>query len=190
MSRSVSGLPADPAEMAVCEPVHRDGMLFLVVRLQHLWGEFCRELVVRSAIGDCVTRTGVYVPPAPEVKRVSDLPTIAKRFSKRPFTGLGAQWEVPSITIGRARDLQLANYNQINLGLSTVNFIEDRLKPIRNFIVHPSVSSASRYDQAARSLNSSGLPPVQLLNRRLPGGATILGIWISQLETAAWNAVS
>ena len=164
--------------------------MFLVVRLQHLWGEFCRELVVRSAIGGCVTRTGVYVSPAPEVKRVSDLPIIAKRFSKRPFTGLGSQWEVPSIVIDRARDLQLANYRQINLGLSTVNFIEDRVKPVRNFIVHPSASSASKYDQAARSLNFPGLSPTQLLSRRLPGGATIFGVWISQLETAAWNAVA
>lgn len=91
MSRSISGLPADPTEMAVCAPVHHDGLLFLMVRLQHLWGEFCRELVVRLAIGGCVTRTGMYVSPVPEVKRVSDLPTIAKRFSKRPFTGLGSQ---------------------------------------------------------------------------------------------------
>lgn len=86
--------------------------------------------------------------------------------------------------------MQLANYDQIYLGLSTVHFIEDRLKPVRNFIVHPSASSASKYDQVARSLSFPGLSPIQSLNRRLTGGATIFGVWISQLETAAWNAVA
>ena len=189
MSRSATGLPADPAEMAVCEPVHRDGSLFLVVRLQHLWGEFCRELVVRSAIGGCVTRTGLYVPPAPEANHVRDLPDIARRFSRRSFTGPGSLWEVPSIAIERARDLQVANYRQVSLGLSAVNVI-GYLKPVRNFIVHPSASSVSGYDQAARSLGFPGLSPIRLLNQRLPGGATIFEDWVSELETAAWNAVA
>ena len=189
MSRSAASLPADPAEMAVCTPVHQDGFLLLAVRLQHLWGEFCRELVIRSAIGGCVTRTGLQLLPAPEVKRVSDLPTIARRFSNRSFTGPGSLWEVPSIAIGRARSLQVANYHQISLGLSAVNVI-DYLKPVRNFIVHPSGSSISGYSQAARSLGFPGLSPIQLLSQRLPGGGTIFDDWVSALEIAAWNAVA
>ncbi len=186
---SLADLPADPAEMAVCEPVHRDGLLFLVVRLQHLWGEFCRELVVRSAIGGCVTRTGVYVPSAPGANHVRDLPTVTSQFTKLPFTGPRSQWEVPSFAINQARFLQVANLNQIIQGLSVVNVI-DYLKPVRNFIVHPNVRTSARYDQAARSLGFPGFSPIRLLSQSLPGGAAIFGVWISQLETAAWNAVA
>lgn len=188
MSRSLASLPANPSEMAVCEPVHRDGLLFLVLRLQHLWGEFCRELVVRSAIGGCVTRTGAYVSPAPDVNHVRDLPTITKQFTKQPFTGPRSQWEVPSFAMDQARFLQVANFNRISLGLSAVN-IMDYLKPVRNFIVHPNERTSARYAQAARSLNFPGLSPIQLLSQRLPGGVTIFGNWILQLENAAWNAV-
>ncbi len=189
MSRSAEALTASPAEMMIREQLHRDGLLFLVVRLQHLWGEFCRELVLRSAIGRCVTRTGIYVPPAPDVRRVGDLPGIARRFSRRPFTGSGALWEAPEIAIGRARELRVANYGQINLGLSAVN-ATNYMKPIRNFIVHPGISSVARYDQAVRSLGFPGLSPVELLGRRLPGGASIFDVWVWELETAAWNAVA
>ena len=189
MSRSLAGLPADPAEMAICEPVHLDSLLFLVVRLQHLWGEFCRELVVRSAIGGCVTRTGAYVPPAPDANHVRDLPAITGQFTKQPFTGPRSQWEVPSFAIDQARFLRVANYGRISLALSAVSVI-DYLKPIRNFIVHPNARTSASYNQAARGLGFPGFSPVQLLNQRQPGGATIFGVWISQLEAAAWNAVA
>ncbi len=188
LSRFATQLPKNPAESALCEPVHHDGSAFLVVRLQHLWGEFCRELVIRSAMGGCVTRTGLRLPPAPGVKRARDLPNITGQFTKRSFTGPGSQWEIPSFAIDQARYLQVANLNQISLGLGSVTIL-DRLKGVRNFIVHPNELTASRYYLTARTLGFPGLPPVQLLNQILQGGATVFQTWASDLETAAWVAV-
>lgn len=189
LSRFAAPLPKKSAEQVVCEPVHRDGSSFLVVRLQHLWGEFCRELVVRSAMGDCVTRTGLRLPPAPGVNHTRDLPTITRQFTKQPFAGPRSQWEMPSFAIDQARFLQVANLNQISLGIGSVTIL-DHLKRVRNFVVHPNESTASRYYITARNLGFPGLPPIQLLNQRLPGGATIFHTWASDLETAAWNAVA
>lgn len=184
-SRSIASLPADPAEMAVCTPVHQDGLLFLVVRLQHLWGEFCRELVVRSAIGDCVTRSGLRLPPAPGVNHVRELPII----TNRPLPDRSAQWEAPQFAIGQARRLKVANFIQLSLGLGSVTMLE-HLRNVRNFIVHPNKDTRPRYYQTARELGYPGMPPAQLLSQRLPGGVTIFDDWISELETAAWNAVA
>ena len=189
LSRFDASLPEKPAEKAVCEPVHRDGSAFLVVRLQHLWGEFCRELVVRSAMGGCVTRTGYHLMPAPNVKCVRDIPLVIRQSTKRPFSGPGSQWEDPQFAIGLAKSLQVANLNQITLGLSSVTTL-DHLKRVRNFVVHPNEITAWKYYQTARILGFPGLPPIQLINQLLPGGATILHAWVSDLETAAWNAVA
>lgn len=190
LARFASNLPSDPVEMAVCEPLHRDGVAFLMVRLQALWGEFCRELIVRSAIGDCETRTGMHLRPAPGVKHVRDIPAITKQFTKQPFWGPGSQWEDPNFAIRQAGFLNVANRNQIALGLGSVTTSTDHLKRVRNFIVHPNKDTRTKYTQAIRILGFRGSLPIQLINQRLPGGVTIFGSWVSNLEIAAWNAIA
>ena len=189
LSRSAPSLPADPAEMMICEPIHRDSLAFLVVRLQHLWGEFCRELVVRSALGGCVTRTGVYLPPAAGVNRVRDIPNIIKQFTKEEFSGSRSHWEDPSFAIRHTRRLQVANFNQISLGLGSVTIL-DHLKSVRNFIVHPNSNTGPKYLQTTRTLGFRGMPPIQLINQHSLGGATIFEMWVLELESAAWVAVA
>ena len=188
-SRSAVSLPANMVEAMTCEPVHRAGLAFLVIRLQHLWGEFCRELVVRSAIGGCVTRTGQYLSPAPGVNRVCDLPTITARFTRQPFSGPRSQWEDPSYALRQASYLKVVNFNEISMSLGAVTIL-NHLKPVRNFIVHPNKDTRTKYIHIARTLGFPGVSPIQLINQQLPGGATIFGSWLSELETAAWNAVA
>ena len=190
LSCSVASLPLDPAEMAVCEPVHQNGGAFLVVRLQALWAEFCRELIVRSAIGNCQSRTGLLVAPALRVKHVRDLPGITRQFTKQPFAGPGAQWEDPVFAIRQARFLGVSNLNQISIGLGSVTTSLGYLKRVRNFIVHPNRDTKAKYIQTARTLGFLGAFPTQLVNQHLPGGVTILATWVSDLEIAAWNAVA
>ena len=190
LSRSVANLPIDPAEIAVCAPVHQDGLAFLVVRIQALWAEFCRELIVRSAIGNCQSRTGLIVAPAPGVKHVRDLSVITRQFTKQPFSGPGSQWEDPVFAIRQARFLKVSNLNQISVGLGSVTTNLGYLKRVRNFIVHPNHDTKTKYVQTTRTLGFLGTVPTQLVSQNLPGGVTILATWVSDLETAAWNAVS
>ena len=55
------------------------GRGFLVNRLFHLWGEFCRILVIESALGGRRTLSGTILGRSPSVSRVSDIPAIIKR---------------------------------------------------------------------------------------------------------------
>ena len=175
--------------MTICEPLHRDGSAFLVVRLQHLWGEFCKELVVRSATGGCVTRTGLYLPPAPGVKRVKDIPNIIARHTRQQFSGSRTHWEDPQFAIGHAQRLQVANFRQLSLGLGSVTIL-DQLKSVRNFIVHPNDNTGPKYLQTTMTLGFRGMPPTQLINQSSIGGATIFEMWVSELEATAYAAVA
>ena len=67
---------------------------FLANWLQLLWGEFCCELIVRSAMGKCHTRTGNPIPGVTGVKKVSDITSIAGK----PLAGIKAKWEKPGIS--------------------------------------------------------------------------------------------
>ena len=185
-SRLAVQLPINPDDAKLCEPVHRDALGFLAIRLQHLWGEFCRELVVRSALGNCSTRSGQHVPPAPGAQRVRDLPAI----SRLPFSGRGTFWEDPTFALRQARRLKVFNYNSISLGLSSVATVVYDLKTVRNFITHPNRTTAAEYAQLSRASGSRGLTPEQFLRQLTPGGATNFETWTRLLTAAAWNAVT
>ena len=51
---------------------------FLINRLLHLWGEFCKSLVVSSALGGCITIGGKPVSSAPRVSSLSDISVAIK----------------------------------------------------------------------------------------------------------------
>ena len=182
--------PVDPVERDSCEPIHQDGVSFLVVRLQTLWAEFCRELILRSAIGGCATRTIQSLPAASNVKIVKDVQTIVETQSpKGKFVGFGARWEEPTYAIQQAQKLRVANFQNISLGLGSAATDCTNLKVVRNFIVHPNQHTRGRYDQMALVLGFYGLAPSELVNQRPQGGPTIFDYWVMNLENAARNAV-
>ena len=185
-SRFLTELPAESAEVRLCESIHRDGRAYLVIKLQHLWGEFCRELVVRSAIGGCQTRTGQTLPRVPGRKYVSDVTSIVPEL----WSGPRAYWEEPAFVIRHARCLQVANHNQISLGIGSVSNSLTNLKCVRNFIVHPNRITRGKYFHMTRSMGFSGFTPDRFLHQYLAGGVTVFDDWISSLTTAAWNAVA
>ena len=186
-TRFAAGLPVDVAEREICEPIHRDGKAYLVIRLQHLWGDFCRELVLRSAIGGCATSTGCVLPRVPGARRVEDIRTA---IGLKEFSGPGAKWEEPQFTIKQAGRLRVANHTNISSGLSSASTELDNIKRLRNYLVHPNKYTSENYAQMARRLGFRGLPPDQLLAQATLGGETVFDDWLSALMRAAWNAVT
>ena len=176
-------LPQSLVEKEICVPVHRYGRAFLVVRLQHLWGEFSRELVVRSALGHCKTRTGRELPRVPSVLSFADIPKI----TGKPMAGRGANWDDPSFALRQANTLNVVNYNEILLGLGSADLSDIRC--VRNFIVHPNSFTRANYVQLTRNLGLIGLEPDLLLAHKVIGGATMFDSWIEDLLNAAWKAV-
>ena len=185
--RFAAKLPVDPEESRICEPVHQDSRAYLVVRLQQLWGEFCRELIVRSAIGGCATRTSQTLPRTQGMKRVSD---ILKVIRLKDLGSPAAKWEEPAFAIDQAMRLKVANFNGIDLGLGQASTVASHVKVVRNYIVHPNSHNRNRYTNMTRVLGFRGLAPNQLLSQTVPGGRTVFEDWVSTLNLAAWNAVA
>ena len=176
-------LPNDPYHREMCSPVHKDGRAHLVVRLQHLWGEFSRELVVRSAAGGCCTRTGQALPRMPIARNSAYNPKTIRNFMAGPKT----YWYDPKFAITQAKDLKVANLLEIDLGLGSANLTE--IKCIRNYIVHPNRFTRADYLRLTRNHALTGLEPDLFLAQRVIGGATMFDTWIEDLLIAAWNAV-
>lgn len=179
-----SPLPVRPTDREVCLPIHRYGRGLITVRLQHFWAEFCREVVVRSALGHTTTMSGQILPG---VTGVFDLADIA-RVANTHVTGPGANWHLPSFAIKVARTLGVKNYYQISQGLGAVSPAEDLVR-VRNYLVHPNRDTRRKYDPVTWKLGAHGLDPESLLASLQVGGATLFEAWVIDLRKVAFNAV-
>lgn len=158
---------------------------FLANRLQLLWGEFCCELIVRSAMGRCYTRTGNAVSRIPGVKRVADIAAVAGK----PLSGIGAKWEDPGYAINFSAQLGIANRWEVSAGLSAANIanLED-LRILRNYVIHLNRRTGRNYATMIRRYGLTGTSPDGFMRHKSAGG-TIWEIWIENLLDSAWNAV-
>ena len=165
--------------------VHRQNRMFCIVRLQYLWGEFCRELLLRSSIGKCYTIDGTYLPQVRGIRSPDDFEVEARRISR------GQQyiaWHVPGRAADIVKGLSPANEMQITTALSSVSPSED-VRRIRNYIVHPNKGTRMEFSFVAQSLGIFDSDPDLLLRDRVSrSSVTRFEDWVIQLQIVALNA--
>lgn len=177
-----SPLPENVAAAEICRPIHEAGAAYLVIRLQALWGEYCRNLIILSARGNALTIGGKPIPPAPGIAGFAAIRHIlGNHFGGGP----GTHWDNPGWAIQRANQLNPTNQNQIRLGLESAPV--DKLRLVRNFLVHPNQQTNPRYQELAEDLGFSGAAPKELLNSSFEGG-TVIESWVADFQLAAYNA--
>lgn len=176
--------PQIPMYEVTCLPLHRSGRLLLVVRFVHLWGEFCRTLITRSALGNVRTVSNSVLPAAPGISCSSDVSNIARLESNnRP-----PPWHNSGYSIRVAQRLNVANYSTIGQSIGAVSPIRE-LIDIRNFVVHPNQRTLVAFQSVALSYGVSTRQPLDVLSLTQPGGQNLLTTWIFRFQTIAAAAV-
>ena len=155
----------------------------VVNRLQYLFGQFCCELVVRSAMGGCVTRTGSTLSRVSGVKKVSDI----SRAAGKPLTGPQAKWDIPAFGIGFSTALGVTNQLEISRGLQSADLGD--LKILRNYVVHPNRHTGLIYISMVRQHGLREIEPDRFIRHQTTGGPAILEAWVQNLLDSAWNAI-
>ncbi len=181
--RFASPLPPDRPFKETCSEIHRHGKRELVIRLQVAWGEFCRELVSRSALGSRSV-SGMLLTRPPGVSGEADVRAAAKAESG----GIHAPWHKPKFATRVAKRLGVQNLTSIQSGLSAFSAV-DNVLAVRNYIVHPSKGTKLAFAKVAHKFAPPGVEPDQLLGTLQPGGATLFETWVADLQTMAKNAV-
>lgn len=175
-----SPTPQNRPHSETCPPIHEYGRLKLVIRLQMLWGEYCRQLVVSSAIGDTHTLGGKALTRVGGVSSATDILNVARTESG----GRPPPWHRPTFAVRVAARLGVGNLFEIQQGLSAVSPTDDLLA-VRNYLVHPTEDTKVKYVTVARKYRSLGAGPDALLSTLLPGGATLFEVWVAELQTIA-----
>ena len=157
---------------------------FLVNRLFHLWGEFCRHLIVASTLGGYRTLGGTTLGKAPRIQSISD---ILAALNISSLTGPRLRWGDPHWTATAIRQLQPANLHQITLGVGAAPY--DEFRWVRNYVVHSNPHTRSYFDSVAINYSLMGVRVDDLLLHRLPGGGTMMERWVRDFQHAALDAV-
>jgi len=162
---------------------HQNARYFLIHRLLHLWSEFCRSVVVMSALGNCLSLSEQLIPAAPGISSYKDVSVLVKP----RLSGPGTRWENPSWASYQASQLGVTNQSQLSLGFGGAPFNNYRI--VRNFVIHPNSFTRSEYVQLTRNFGKLGLGPEALLVSPVAGGATQLETWVIDFQVAALNAI-
>ena len=181
-------LMVSPSPVVGVDSLQTDRLLgysrgFLVNRLLHLWGEFCRGVVMASALGGYRTLSGVLLANAPQI---ASLPDILTAIGRSSMTGPGLRWGDPVWTAQKVWTIQPANVHQITLGIGTAPYTN--FAKVRNFVVGQSAYAFAVRFCCLRVL-LIGVSADDLLLHRLPGGGTVMESWVRDFQYAALNAV-
>ncbi len=178
-----SSAPSTPAHGEACRALETEGREREIIKLQMYWGEFCRELVLRSAMGGWRTLAGNTLGPA-SVMRRHDVIRTARRMSN----GAHPPWHVPSFCGNVVSQIGTQNQGQIQMGLGIVAPVQDLLD-VRNYVVHPSQVTETAFRRVGMSYGQPRATPSALLSSEGPGGGTLFETWVENLRDAARAAI-
>jgi hypothetical protein len=167
------------------ETIHNDARSFLIIRLQMLWGQLCRELIIRSALGGYHTISGTILRKGSVVTDWRSIQTIIQRRKGKGHS----PWHIANFSMGVASDLRIQNYTQVSMSLGGTSPM-DIIMVIRNYLVHPDELTKTKYENTTRAMGITGkIDPIDLMKTRVTGGAILLEDWVADLQLIAFNAM-
>ncbi len=167
------------------EKIHNDARSFILIRLQMLWGQFCRELIIRSALGGYHTVSGTVLKKGTSV---NDWKSVQVAVQKRSNYG-NPSWHIANFSIDIAKNLRIQNYGEVSMALGGISPM-DYVIVVRNYVVHPDEKTRTKYENTLRAMGIMvKIAPVSLLRSRVAGGANLFEQWVNELQTLAVNAI-
>ena len=178
-----TSFPSTKIHKESCRKLGEDGREREIIKLQLYWGQFCHELLIKSAIGGYQTLKSGILNPA-TISKPDDIYSAANIISnRRDFP-----WHIPSYCVRLARAIGTQNYNQILMGLSITAPIDD-LRETRNYLIHPSRTTQLAYKRVTNKYGYPGLNPLSLLSTIQKSGKTLLHEWIESIRLMAEIAI-
>jgi len=157
---------------------------FCVIKLHDQWNARCRELIVRSALGNCRTLSGVVLPRSVPVNPLQILRNVWSIHGVMA-SSWEPDWHVPSVSVRAAGLLGIANYHTVTNAISAVTIVEN-LRWTRNAVAHelPRTYKMFRSIQAFW-FNPPSYCPSDYAIQRVPGTTDlIIDKWMDELKLA------
>jgi hypothetical protein len=162
---------------------------FCIIKLHDQWNTRCRELILKSALGNCKTLSGTTLPRSVTDNPVQKLRNVWSR-NKPMDASWEPDWHVPAVSVRAADLLGIANYQTVANAISAVTVV-DSLRRTRNVIAHelPRTYQMFRNIQSGW-FNPPSYCPTDYAIQRIPGTADlIIEGWMNELKLALRAAI-
>lgn len=173
-----------------CSKSHAPTRANCVLNLNNYWSDFCRSLLIESARGGAVARSGNVLVRAPGLTNGADIMSeLRSRYRSRP-PYWEPNWTVASDYIYACRQIRLVNLTYISAAIGSTGTPADELRLSRNYLAHRNASTATN---AVRSLNAYGailpLDIDNLLRSPVRPNTHLFKAWVDDLTVIAFAAV-
>lgn len=174
-----------PTNHVIAESV----IAYCVIKLHDQWNARCRELIVKSALGNYRTLSGMVLPRTVRADPLQSLRNVWAR-NKAMDLSWEPDWHVPAVSVRAAGLLGIANYQTVANAISAVTVV-DGLRWTRNAIVH----ELPRTYQMFRGIqcgwfNPPTFSPLNYAVQRIPGTTDlIIDSWMNELKLSLRAAV-
>jgi len=190
------------ANQPICTEIDLELQFFAgwygLIGLHDAWSRFCRDVVVVSALGGVVTRTGT------QLSRSAVIPAnktpLAYLKDNWPPSGYGRcyddgpYWYVPTTADKAAQILRISNYANFSAAILASGDAPKELRACRNYLAHRNPDTENHPDmQALRG--RINVPPATTLADRLAeeivtGNITLFEKWCRELEITAITSIA
>lgn len=158
----------------------------VVIRLHDAWTRFCREVIIRSAIGNINTLGGMRLVPVVGVTdRASAIEALMNTYRKRTYE---PRWGDASECLDAATRLKIGNIATVSAAIGATNSPAESIRHVRNFYAHRKEGSAARAITTG-CFYGAKYPDVFQLRQYTTGGVTVVASWTSGLILIATAAV-
>lgn len=162
---------------------------YCIIKLHDQWNSRCRELILKSALGNCRTLSGTLLPRATPINPVQKLRNIWSR-NKPMDVSWEPDWHVPAVSVRAATLLGIANSQTVTNAISAVTIV-DSLRWTRNVVTHELPRTYKMFRKIQSSLfNPPSLCPSDYVIQRIPGTTDlIIDIWMDEMKLALRAAI-
>jgi hypothetical protein len=150
------------------------------------WSGRCREIVIKSALGNTTTRRGLLLSRTTALRGYSSPLEFLRHkwaFTKTMDRSWEPDWFLPQNSIRAAKLLVVANENEITNGLGA-SLIPERLRVARNVVAHSLPNTWKRLRDLHTSL---GVPPMLrpadfVMSYSAQSGRRLIHEWLDEIE--------
>lgn len=160
---------------------------FCVIRLLDNWSSFSRDLILHSAVGECVTGKGRVLPRGPHTS-LEDAALVARTNHKGKL-GHEPRWHDTTDALRVAQKLRPANLLEISAALAVVGSPSDMLRLTRNHFAHEGSRDCwDKFSSAAWPAGRRTETVWDYLDEVIVAGRSRFDIWVDDLQAIALAA--
>lgn len=172
-----------------CSQSHGPTRVACVINLNDYWSQFCKNVMVSSAVGGWTSRSGVMLSRVTGLGSNNDVMGLLRSTyrSRPPFWE--PNWTVASDFIDACRRVGISNLADVSAAIGATGSPAEELRLTRNYLAHRNADTAARAISVLAFYGATAPLDVDaVITRPAHAGAHLFETWVNGLTAVAFTA--